>query len=155
IAAMRVVGLGYIDGWMGSVDPPKATRFLRSAADGGDAEAAFRLGEIAFTGFGRSRSEAEAEQWFVQAAERGWAEAKAMLGPWKLLAYDAGITDDYQPALTWLQRGAETSEPHAMHYLGMFYVEGGKRSGVYDPWQAVTLFRECAERTLFADCAYS
>ena len=65
-----------------------------------------------------------------------------------------GVTDDPSESLQWLERAVAQNEPHAMEYLGMFYVEHGKRTGLADPPRGVELFRRCVELTFHADCIF-
>lgn len=155
LAAMRVVGEGYISGWMGTVDPARGVSFLRRASDAGDANATFRLAEAHFVGMGIPKNQAEGEFLLLKAADAGHVEAQAMLGTWRLTPYLAGITDDPDPALRWLEKAVSAGDPHAMEYLGMFYVEYGKRTGRQDPARGVELFRRCTETTKSADCSFA
>lgn len=78
-----------------------------------------------------------------------------MVGVWRLIPYINGVTDDPSEALQWLERAAAEGEPHAMEYLGMFYVEIGKRTGMGDLPRGVELFRRCTEQTLHSDCVFA
>jgi len=57
----------------------EAAEKLRKAAEQGDAEAQFKLGNSYFTGQGETRDYAKAIEWFGKAAEQGHVEAKGML----------------------------------------------------------------------------
>jgi TPR repeat protein len=153
--AARVIGEGYVTGWMGMVDPGRAQQYLRLASDRGDGKATFRLGEMLFTGHGVAKNEAEAERLIVKAADAGYVEALAMLGAWRLIPFLSGITDNPEEALGWLEQAAAKDEPHAMHYLGMFHIEYGKRIGRLDIARGVALFRRCAETTLDRECLFA
>src|SRR5437899_2211248 len=48
-AAARVMGEGFLSGWMGLVDPLRARQYLQLASDRGNAEATYRLGEMLLT----------------------------------------------------------------------------------------------------------
>jgi TPR repeat protein len=89
------------------------------------------------------------------AAKSGHAEAQAMLGAWLLVPYLSGVTSDPGEALDWLERAAGQNQPQAMHYLGMFYMEYGSRTGLQDPARAVGLLGRCAELTTHPDCAFA
>lgn len=154
-AAARIVGEGYISGWMGMVDPVRAERYLRLASERNDDKGTFRLAELLFAGHGLPKNETEAERLMLKAAERGYAEAQAALGVWRLLPYIAGIADDPGEALLWLKKAASKHQPKAMHYLGMFYVEYAKRIDGLDLPLGADLFQRCAEATLDPDCLFS
>ena len=154
-SATRVVGEGFMTGWMGAVDPGRARQYLELASDRGDAQATFRLGEMLATGHGVPKDDAEAERLFVKAAELGYTESLAMLGVRRLVQFGAGLTDNPDDALRMLELAAAQYEPHAMYHLGMFYAEYGKRIGRLDLPRAIDLFRRCSERTLDTDCLFA
>lgn len=155
VNALRVLGEGYLSGWIGSIDPARAATYLRAASDQGDLQATFRLAESYFTGRGMAQDHKEAERLFVLAAEKGHAEAQAMLGTWRLFPYLSGVSADPADALQWLERAAEQGEPRAMEYLGLFYVEYGKHTGLQDVPRGVSIFRHCTERTLHGACTFA
>jgi TPR repeat protein len=82
-------------------------------------------------------------------------EAIAQLGARQLIQFGQGLTDDPDPALRLLELAAARNEPHAMYYLGMFYVEFGRRIGRLDLPRGIDLFRRCTEATLEVDCAFA
>jgi len=153
--AARVLAEGYLSGWSGTVDPARAQRYLRLASERGDVQATFRLGEMLFTGHGVEKNPAEAERLFLKAATAGHVEAQAMFGMQRLTGYLAGLTADPNEALAWLERAAAQDEPHALFYLGVFYMEYGKRAGRLDLPRGAELFRRCAETTLHGECVFA
>lgn len=78
-----------------------------------------------------------------------------MYGVMRFLPYAGGLTDDPSEALEWLERAAARSEPHAMYYLGMFYVEYGKRTGHLDPARGADILRRCTEITMDRECVFA
>jgi TPR repeat protein len=153
--AARVMGDGFLSGWMGMVDPARARHYLQLASDRHDALATFRLAEMLSTGHGVAKDDAEAERLFVKAADAGHVEALAMLGARRLIQFGSGLTDNPDDALRWLELAAAQNEPHAMYYLGMFYAEYGRRIGRLDLARAIDLFRRCAETTLDVQCLFA
>jgi TPR repeat protein len=153
--AAHVLGDGYISGWAGSIDPAKAERLLRLASDRGDASATVRLAEILYMGQGVAKNQAEAERLFLKAASAGHARAQAMMGVIRLMPYSAGLTDNPDEALDWLERSAAQNDAHGMFYLGLFYMEYGERIGRLDPLRAFKLFRSCAETTYDHECVFA
>jgi TPR repeat protein len=154
-AAARVMGEGFVTGWMGAVDPGRAEQYLRLASDRGELRGTLQLGEMLMTGHGVPKDEREGERLIHKAAIGGYPEAQAMYGVMRFLPYAGGLTDDPNEALEWLERAAAQSEPHAMYYLGMFYVEYGKRIGRLDPARGVDLFRRCTEKTMDRECIFA
>lgn len=153
--AARVMGEGFITGSMGVVDPGRAEQYLRLASDRGDVRAMFRLGQMLYFGFGLSKNESEGERLVTRAANENHAEAQAMLGMLRLIPYAAGLTDDPDEALRWLERSSAQDQPQGMLLLGTFYVEYGRRTGRLDLARGVDLYRQCAQKTLFVRCLFS
>ncbi len=152
-AAARVLGEGMLrNGWAGTLDLARAQQYLRQASERGDARAAYRLGEMLYLGQGVAKNEGEGLPLIVKAAEGGYAEAQSMLAALTLMPYSAGLTDNPDEALGWLEKSAAQHEPTGMFYLGMFYAEYGQRIGRTDVVRAVELFRRCAEETLYSRC---
>jgi TPR repeat protein len=154
-AAPRILGEGYISGWAGVVDPGRARTLLELGSDRGDPKAAYRLAEMLITGHGVPKDEIEAERLFVKAAQGGHVEAIAAVGSRRLLHFMSGLTDNPDDALRLLELAAAQNEPHAMFYLGMFYVEYGRRIGRLDLPRGVDLFRLCSEATMYVECLYA
>ena len=155
IAAPRALGDGYLSGWMGAVDPGRARQYLELGSDRGDAKASYRLAEMLATGHGVPKDEIEAERLFVKAAEGGHVEGIAAVGARRLIHFGAGLTDNPDDALRLLEIAAAQNEPHAMYYLGMFYVEYGRRIGRLDLARGLDLFRRCAEATMDVECLFA
>lgn len=153
-AAARVMGEGYLSGWMGTVDPGRAAHYFRVASDRGDHKAMLRLAEMNINGLGMARNHVEAERLMLAAAEAGHAEAQALLGTWRLTPYLTGVTDNPDSALEWLKRAAAQGEPNAMEYLGRFYLDYGQRTGQLDAERGVEIVRRCAETQRHSPCLF-
>jgi TPR repeat protein len=123
VDASRVVGQGYLSGWMGSIDPIRAAKYFRFAADRDDAKAAFFLAVLYSTGRGVAKDDLEADRLTEKAAELGNREALTFVGVRRMQAYAQGISDDPSDALKWLERATELNEPTAMLTLSMYYTE--------------------------------
>jgi hypothetical protein len=114
VDASRVVGEGYLSGWMGSIDPARAAKYFRLAADRDDPKAAFFLAVLYSLGRGVPKDDLEADRLIERAAVRGHREALTFLGVRRMQAYAQGISDDPSDALKWLERAAELDEPTGM-----------------------------------------
>jgi len=154
-AAARIIGEGYLSGWLGSFDPVRSLQYLQLAAARGDTKAMVRAADQLIAGRGVPKDHAAAEQLLIKAAEANEPEAEGLLGTWMLTKFLSGFTDDPDPALYWLERGAAKFQPNAMYHLGLFYVEHGKRIGRADLPRGVELFRRCTEKTGHSDCMFS
>jgi TPR repeat protein len=155
VDAARVAGQGYLSGWMGSIDPPRAAKYFRFAADRDDAKAAFFLAVLHSTGQGVTKDDLEADRLTEKAAALGHREAMTFLGVRRMQAYGQGISDDPSDALKWLERAVELNEPTAMLTLSMYYTEFAARSGHGDLAKGVGLLKQCVDRTAHPACAMS
>jgi len=155
VDAARVVGQGYLSGWMGSIDPARAVKYFRFAVDRDDAKTMFYLAVLYSTGRGVAKDELEADRLIEKAATLGHREALTFLGVRRMQAYAQGISDDASDALKWLERAVELNEPTAMLTLAMYYTEFAARSGQADPAKGMGLLKQCVDRAAHPACAMS
>lgn len=155
VDAARVVGQGYLSGWMGSIDPARAVKYFKFAVDRDDAKTMFYLAVLYSTGRGVAKDDLEADRLTEKAAALGHREALTFLGVRRMQAYAQGISDDPSDALKWLERAAELNEPTAMLSLAMYYTEFAARSGRADLAKGMELLKECVDRTAHPACAMS
>lgn len=80
----------------------------RQAAERGDIEAQFSLGQRYSFGRGVPQDSEEAVKWFRQAAEQGHSRAQFLLGD--RYAHGAGVPWNYEEAAKWYRRAAELKE---------------------------------------------
>ena len=114
---------------------------IRSAAEGGDAAAAFRLGVMYANGQGVPFDRAQAIAWTQKAADKGYAPAQAALGGAYLRG--DGVSQDFDQALTWLRKAADQDNADAEADLGYLYI-AGKGVPSRDPAQAFAMFQKSA-----------
>jgi TPR repeat protein len=153
VDAARIVGQGYLSGWMGSIDPARAVKYFRYAVDRDDAKTMFYLAVLYSTGRGVPKDDLEADRLTERAAALGHREALTFLGVRRMQAYAQGISDDPSDALKWLERAAELSEPTAMMTLAMYYTDFAARSGNGDLAKGVGILKQCVDRTASPICA--
>lgn len=91
---------------------------LRSAATGGDAEAAFRLGRAYKLGDGIAADNLQAERWFEKAARLGHAKGG---GEYGLVLLQNGKA---AAALPWLTKAAERGDVRAQYGLATMLFAG-------------------------------
>jgi serine/threonine protein kinase len=103
-------------------DELEAFKAMRRRAEGGEAEAQFRLGVMYAYGRGTARDEAEAARWLREAAGQDHATAQTRLG--LMLARGAGVQKDEAEAADWLRRAAEHNDPVAQFNLGLMHAHG-------------------------------
>ena len=97
----------------------KDTEKLRLAAEHGDAEAQYNLGNLYYLGEGTPQDYAEAAKWYRLAAEQGNAAAQNNLG----VMYDEGegVRQDDREAVKWYRKAAEQGNASAQYNLGVMY----------------------------------
>jgi TPR repeat protein len=120
VDASRVAGEG--SGWAG------AARYFRFAMGKGDTKSTFRLAVMFMAGTGVKKDEMEADRLAESAAIQGVREAQSTVGMRKLSAYMAGLTDETEDPLKWLNLAADQDEPIAMRILATFYMSMGART---------------------------
>jgi len=61
------------------VNPKKAVKWFRKAAEQGDAESQYELARCYYYGFGINENMKEAEKWYREAAKQGHENAKSVM----------------------------------------------------------------------------
>jgi len=96
-------------------DYVESARWLKPAAERGNAWAQNALGTIYERPFGVERDVKEAEKWFLLAAEQGEVKAQANLG--LLIFSHTGLPLDKAAGYKWLALASEHDEPTAVNAL--------------------------------------
>jgi len=95
---------------------------LHTAAQSGNAEAQYNLGNAYALGLGMQKNMAEAVRWFRSASEQGNAKAQTMLGT--LYAEGTGVPKDHDEAVRWWMKAADQNNADAQDQLGFAYLLG-------------------------------
>jgi len=106
-----------IEAWQRS-DYTDAVIIWRPLAEGGDADAAFNLGQAYRLGRGVPLDLGAAQSWFERAAAKGHLDAQTTLG---LLLFQNG---NRIAGLRWLKAASEKGEPRAMLVYGTALFNG-------------------------------
>ena len=124
---------------------------LRQAAEQGDAETQFSLGQIYSFGRGVPWDGKEAARWYRLAAEQGHTRAQLILGD--MYARGSGVPWDYQEAVNVVPPGspAEAGDAGAHFKLGVMYEYGEgvpENEREAEKWyrEAVRRYRKAAEQ---------
>ena len=117
VRAEARAGLLYMLGKGVAVNPSEAIRWLRKAAEKGNAKAQSDLGIVLM----HAGKDTEAIQWLQKAAEAGISRSQNNLGV--LLALGRGQQKDLKAALKWLSEAAQT-DTLAQYNLGLLYIRG-------------------------------
>lgn len=99
-------------------DHGRAIEIWLQAAEKGDADAAFNLGQAFRLGRGVAADSGQAKHWFERAAKAGHLDAQVSLG---LLMFDSGSRRE---GLSWLSRAAERGEARALLVVGTALFNG-------------------------------
>ena len=119
-----------------------AIKHFRKAAEKGNAEAQFKLGNCLYQGLGAEQDQAEAVKWFRKAAEQGLAKAQFNLG---LCFYQGQGTElDFVEAVKWFRKAAEQGLAEAQSNLGLCFYQGLGTEQDYA--EAVYWYRKAAEQ---------
>ena len=119
----------------------EAAARIRKAAEPGDADALYELGERYYYGTGGKKNTVQAVAWYRKAAELGHADAMYELG--ECYYYGTGVTKNMEQAVEWYRKATELGHAGAMYRLGGCYYLG---KGVeVNEEQAVEWYRKAAE----------
>lgn len=140
-------------------DYPAATKELSALAQGGLAEAQFRLGQLYLDGMAIPRNLVEGARWIRRAAEAGWPEARYALASLYLAGLppavehdqfalsDAGQfatgEPDYVKAAQWAERAATEGYADAQALYG--YILSTAPEGVRNPREALVWYARAAQ----------
>ena len=140
-AAQIAIGFMYRDGKVVGKDEAAAARWFGKAADQGNADAQFILGEMYAAGR-VVKSEPEAVRLFRKAADQSHAAAQYNLGV--MYASGRGVTLDSVVAGRWYRRAAEQGNADAQYNLGQYYEFGyGVKK---DEAEAARWYRKAADQ---------
>ena len=127
----RAATRGYLKAWLALVqlfrsgpDPDLNTAAVlcRQAADLGDGEAQYLLGQFYLTGAGVPRDASEAARWLAKAADQNVMAAYDRLGA--MYAEGLGLPQDFQAAADWFHRAAALGSINALYHLGTLQLGG-------------------------------
>jgi uncharacterized protein len=115
---------------------------LRKAAERGDAQAQYYLGEAYYIGSGVPKNLAEAIKWYRKAAEQGHAQAQFALG--HSYRTGDGVPQNLSEAAKWWRKSAEQGFADAQFNVGLMYLIGDGVPKKID--EAAIWFRLAAEQ---------
>ena len=125
-------------------DYATAVKYYRQAADLGDAEAQFCLGNRYLNGQGVTADKEQAFYWYEKAARQGNTDAQTNLG----LCYldGQGVEQNVDKGIYWLSLAADNGNLNAKFSFGICYIEGHGVSA--NPRQGITWIKSAAEQGL-------
>ena len=116
------------------------------AAEKGEADAQYKLGEMYYAGKDVQKDDAKAEKWYRKAAEQGFADAQAILD--MMHEEGKGVLQDDAESVKLYLKAAEQGDADAQFNLGLMYNSG---EGVpRDDAEAVKWWRKAAEKGVAA-----
>lgn len=111
VTAMTWLGKVYADGLE---QPALALPWFLDAAQKGDAEAQFRLGELYAEGLGVEQDEEQALVWYEKAARQDDNEAQLVMG-----IHEQEVLGDNPAARDWYEKSAGQGNAEAQYRLGL------------------------------------
>lgn len=113
----------YLTGTGVDEDYNKAGKWFTAAANAGNADAEYNVGNLSVDGYGGVfLNYVAAMDWYHKAADQGFAKAYAAIGD--LYVMGRGVPQDSKQAMEWYQKGAEHGDTVAMTDLGIMYYQG-------------------------------
>jgi formylglycine-generating enzyme required for sulfatase activity len=101
----------------------EAMACFQKAAEKGNAEAEYHIGELYDYGFGVDEDDEIAADWYKKSAEKGYAEAQDRLA--SMYFVGNGVGKDYEKAAKWAQKALEQGDYcQSMVVLGTLYSIG-------------------------------
>jgi TPR repeat protein len=120
-AAQMCLAMALLDGRGTPPDAPRGLKLMTKAAEGGQIEAMFRLGQLYRRDDRIEKNISQAESWLRRAGIRGHGSAPMALT--QLLIEDLPAPD-YMAAAVVLRDSAEHNDPQAQFELGRLYAAG-------------------------------
>jgi len=144
--ALRFLGIAYLAGDLGVLDPAKAVETLKQAADAGDAMAMAVYSRMIAEGIGVPAPDGKAaERYLRKAAAAGLTLAQVTLGDWLISEYTQGLTADPQEAVDWLTKAYEKGhDVDALNKLAFLYASAAKKPPWKDVARAMAYVRLCS-----------
>ena len=104
----------------------QAVQMLLPLANGGNALAQYRLGNLYFHGQGVPEDEKMAVFWWKKAAAQGSSEAMFQIASAFLFGIQAAksVTDPDREAATWYFQAASAGHAEAQYHLGLLFLAG-------------------------------
>jgi len=104
----------------------ESDKWLRIAANNGNAQAQDMVGDVYYYGMGVTKNLQESAKWYLKSAEQGHSDAQFKIA----LAYldGEGIPQNNSQGLLWLRKAADNNHPDAQDALAIIY--GFGKNGV-------------------------
>ena len=102
--------------WFGAAEPSPVLETTEALARRGDAEAQFHLGLKFASAKGAAQDYAQAERWYLKAADQKHPLAHFNLG--MMYASGQGMPSDRAKSLVWIQKTADLGDAGAQYRLG-------------------------------------
>jgi TPR repeat protein len=137
LGSMYHLGVGVVQNY------PEAMKWYLKAAEGGLAEAQYRVATLYGDGKGGiPQDHAEEFIWYRKAADQGVPDAQLNVGA--LYARGVGVTQDYAEAAKWYRKAAELGLAEAKFNLAVMYGKG--QGGLQDSSEEEKWYRRAADQ---------
>ena len=106
--AMRIAGIGYLSGELGTLDPTRAADLLKRSADAGDPMAMALYARMLSDDLGVAKGDRDlAAAYLEKAANAGLTMAQFTLGQWIFDQFSKGVRADPKEGIAWMERAYE------------------------------------------------
>lgn len=119
-----------------------AMEYYLKAAEKGNSEAQYTLGDCYYYGYGVEQDYEKAFAYYLKAAEQGDAEVQCLVG--NCYYYGTGVEQDYVKAVSYYEKAAEQGNAEAQKLLGDCYAYG---RGVEMDKEKAKYYYDLAEKT--------
>jgi hypothetical protein len=105
-------------------DPKQSAKWWRRAADSGDTESQFQIGQFFETGYGVKQDRALAFKYYKKSGLQGHAVAQRKVG--NMLLGGDGVSLNRPLGVDWLKKAAAQNDACAQWFLGLVYEKIGR-----------------------------
>ncbi len=125
VESQFALGLAYASGTPRvEKDLEQAKLWFELAAQNGNSEAQFELGQLFYIGKGTEKDYYNAREWWLESALQGNLDAQQKLG--YLYSEGLGVERNYDQAQLWYKKAAQQGHAEAQTLLGSLYHEGNR-----------------------------
>ena len=122
---------------------------MRKAAEGGSAQAQYRMGMFCLDGIVVAKNVPEAVSWMRMAADAGHTPAQCQMGLFYMNGL--GVDRDEDKAVEWLEKAAAKNHAQAQYNLGIYYAKFSDKNACQ---QAVKWLNEAVKQD-YADAQFN
>ena len=112
----------FLDNLISVFDQDRALIYLKRAAEHGNADAQYELGDCYNYGEGTEKDSEKAFEWYLKAAKQGHSDAQYELG--ECYRFGFGTEENPEKAFEWCMKAAKQDNSNAQYEVGLCYKTG-------------------------------